>query len=371
MHLKKYNRMAVALVIILAVSAAGAFVSVANHEASGRSVGEGYLVARSLQGSHHRAPHYGLGHRDSGLGLRGGRYDRGRTGPYDGPRLARHYEPYRRTARHYRPYPRVARHYRPYPRLSPHYRPYGYGGHPGPYIRPYPGSYYRVGPDRRGYYFFYFSLPYRRYTYNYRPYYYGRKYPQRPRDYPYYEKAEPYDREPTLPEQAQQNIEDSKITQHLGSVAEAFAEGDYEQAVKRALKAVEAAPESSVLPFVYSQSLFAAGRYDKAAAVLRKAVLGADLETQGVFFPAGFYADRQTWAEQIAELEREAGGQRDAADLQLLLGYQLLGAGSYDQAQEAFEQAERDYVNKDAAARLKYVLEETQKTELEGPPYKE
>ena len=47
----------------------------------------------------------------------------------------------------------------------------------------------------------------------------------------------------------------------------------------------------------------------------------------------------------------------DNAGLQLVLGYQLLGVGKYDQALEALKVARKDYVNKEAAEVLMQVLE--------------
>ena len=407
MHLRKYKKMIISLTVILGLCAAGTLALAADAPGAGRFVAAGSLIARSHHGSQHRGSRRGLnpgGSRrslrrgGSRYGLRGGYYDGPRVGPYNGPPLARHYKsprlaphyrPYRRIAPHYRPYPRiaphyrpyrriaphdgpyprVAPHYRPYPRLAPHYRPYRYGGRRSGYqISPRPGSYFRLGPNQRGYYFYYFSLPDRRFTYNYWPYYYARTYPQHPRDYPYYEPRRPYDQKPTIPQQAEMELEDSRIAEQLGEIAEAFVQGDYDQAVERARKATDEVPQSTVLPFVYSQSLFAAGQYEQAADVLRSAVLEVDLETQGVFFPAGFYADLNTLTDQIAELSKTADADRKNADLQLLLGYQLLGVANYDQATEALDLAELDYTNKDAAASLKYVLEQTQRIEAEPEP---
>jgi len=409
MHLKKYKNMIIAFTVILALCAAGAMALASDAPPSARLIAAGSLIARSHHGSLQRPSHLGLNRRGSrrGLryggsrhGLRGGYYDGPRFGPYDGPPLARHYKyqplaphynpyqriaphygpypriaphyrPYPRIAPHYRPYPRIAPHYRPYPRLAPHYRPYRYEGRRSGYqISPRPGSYYRLGPDQRGYYFYYFSLPYRRFTYNYWPYYRGRIYPQHPRDYPYYHLPSSYDHKPTLPQQAESELEDSRIAEQLGKVAHAFVQADYDQAVRRACNATEAVPESTVLPFVYSQSLFAASRYQEAADVLRNAVLEVDLETQGVFFSPGFYADINTLKEQITELTKTADANPQSPGLQLLLGYQLLAVANYDQAAEALDLAERDPTNKQAAARLKYILEQTKKIEPEPNPPK-
>ncbi len=421
MHLRKYKKMIIALTVILGLCAAGTLALAADATRAGRSVAAGSLIARSNHGSHHRGSHRGSHHRGSHRGLRhggsrkglrhegsrrglrhggsrhslrhgrsrrnlrhgdsrrsfrhrgsrrsfrGGYYDRRSFGLYEGPPLARHYKS-PRTAPHYGPYPRVAPHYRPYPRLAPHYRPYRYGGRRSGYqIKPHPGSYYRSGPNRQGYYYFYFSLPYRRYTYNYWPYYRAKIYPQHPLDYPYYEIPQPYDQKPTLPQQAEMELEDSRIAQQLGIIARAFVQGDYDSAVERARKATDEIPQSTVLPFVYSQSLFAAGQYDQAADVLRTAILEVDLETQGLFFPAGFYADMDILNDQIAELSNTAAADRNNADLQLLLGYQLLGLAAYDQAAEALDLAELDYTNKEAAVSLKYILEQTKKIEAEAP----
>ncbi|MHC4501209.1 MAG: tetratricopeptide repeat protein, partial [Planctomycetota bacterium] len=118
-----------------------------------------------------------------------------------------------------------------------------------------------------------------------------------------------------------------------------------------------AEPDDPLLPFVYSQSLFADQRYSKAASVLREALRKVDIDEQGVFYSHGFYTDQAVLTEQIEKLSKAVETDYSNADLNLVLGYQLLGTGTYDRALRALRQAQRDYVNKEAATALIEVLE--------------
>ena len=64
------------------------------------------------------------------------------------------------------------------------------------------------------------------------------------------------------------------------------------------------------------------------------------------------YTEEEVLFEQIDKLSEKAGIYRYDADLQLLLGYQLLGAGAIDDAFEPLQQASLDSVNADAATVL-------------------
>ncbi|MBE0536311.1 MAG: tetratricopeptide repeat protein [Phycisphaerae bacterium] len=112
-----------------------------------------------------------------------------------------------------------------------------------------------------------------------------------------------------------------------------FAQGKYEQAVFKLRVAMILEPEDVVLPFAYSQALFATGDYDAASAAL-----SATLETmkrqdqETVYYPRGLYEDEKVLHTQIAALAEAVRKNPEKADYQLLLGYQLLGSGRVDEA---------------------------------------
>ena len=115
---------------------------------------------------------------------------------------------------------------------------------------------------------------------------------------------------------------------------ELFAQGNYEQAVFKLRVAMILDPEDVILPFAYSQALFASGDYDSAAAVLRRTLENQpeDEAQQTVYYPRGLYQDEKVLNQQIDQLAIKAGLEADNGDYQLLLGYQLLGAGRLDEA---------------------------------------
>jgi hypothetical protein len=80
-------------------------------------------------------------------------------------------------------------------------------------------------------------------------------------------------------------------------------------------------------------------------------------EKEGVFYPRGLYPNEDVLLGQIDRLAEKAELFTFDADLQLLLGYQLLGIGEVDQAVEPLMYASKDLVNADAAAVLLELLE--------------
>jgi predicted Zn-dependent protease len=224
-------------------------------------------------------------------------------------------------------------------------------------------------------------LPYRTYYYPYYyryPYYYdSRAYredeyssSQQPKEEPYYDRFSDI-REKVQAQQAEDAARKERVNTYLDSVAEAFAAGDYAEASSRALDAIRAEPDVAVLPFVYTQSLFAHGRYTRAAAVLREALSDIDPDSRQIYYPHGLYPDESLLSEQIETLANAGQAEPDNADLQLLLGYELLGADRLDQAREALQEAQSDYVNRDAAATLIEVLEKTPAKDSEDAPVQE
>jgi tetratricopeptide (TPR) repeat protein len=152
----------------------------------------------------------------------------------------------------------------------------------------------------------------------------------------------------------------------------AFEVCDYDKAVEMFANASKLAPDDMILPFAHSQALFAKEQYSQAAGVLRAALRkespepkkdspekeGPPLgEDQEVFYPRGLYPDDDVLFEQIDRLAEKAELYSFDADLQLLLGYQLLGIGEIDEALEPLLQASKDMENADAAATLLKLLE--------------
>ncbi|MHC4528708.1 MAG: tetratricopeptide repeat protein [Planctomycetota bacterium] len=278
----------------------------------------------------------------------------------------------------------------------PQYRSY--------YIRPY--SHYYTRPYHRSYYYgypYYYSLPRYRYYYfgypgyyvsPYSHYYYDYRYESPPDvpDEPKYDPNDPYrdvreetERQETreiaeqakaaaqqakqTAEQAKRDVQYIKANQYLDNVADAFAEGDYAKAADHAARGLRAEPENAVLPFVYSQSLFANAHYRAAADVLREALrMTHIIDEHGVYYSAGFYPDQDTLPEQIDRLSEAADAEPDRADLKLLLGYQLMGMGALDEALGPLQKIQYDYVNGQAAKMLIEVLEKSRRPDLDQAP---
>jgi thioredoxin-like negative regulator of GroEL len=220
--------------------------------------------------------------------------------------------------------------------------------------------------------YYYYSVPYYQYYYPHPRYYYYeyyRTYDYPPRTYRQRRPRPPQDSrtgEPDKTASPQTQTEDAgeyvEADPRLEDIADAFAARDYENAARQANQALTDEPENAVLPFVYSQALFADGKYSQAADVLREAVRNLDAEKQELFYPLGFYPDEDILNDQITGLREAAAAQPSNADLQLLLGYQLLGVARYDDALDALHEAQADYVNKEAAAVMIEILERARST---------
>jgi thioredoxin-like negative regulator of GroEL len=162
--------------------------------------------------------------------------------------------------------------------------------------------------------------------------------------------------QPQPPDEQTQSVQ---FDEGLQDIADAFADGNYSEAAQQAGEALNSDPDNEFLPFLYSQSLFADQRYAAAASVLRQALTEADIDEDAVYYSTGFYRDQQTLVQQIDDLIRTAGADPSNAGLQLVLGYQLLGVGRYDEAVEALETAGQDYVNRRAATALIEIFEKS------------
>jgi tetratricopeptide (TPR) repeat protein len=160
-----------------------------------------------------------------------------------------------------------------------------------------------------------------------------------------------------LAEQTAEPQEATLADVYFEEAVKAFEVAQYNTAALKFAKAVELAPEDMILPFAYGQALLASQQYSKAAEVLRGALAKVSPEKEGVFFPRGLYPDEESLLKQIDRLAERAAQFSFDADLQLLLGYQLLGIGQHDRAVEPLMNAGRDLKNAKAAGILMELLE--------------
>ena len=164
-------------------------------------------------------------------------------------------------------------------------------------------------------------------------------------------------REKLAAQSAEEPDEETLADECFEDAVKAFEEGDYELAADKFAEAIDLEPDDIILPFAYVQALFADEQYAKAVEVLREAVIELPPEKEGVFFPRGLYPDDDILFEQIGRLEGKADLYSLDADMQLLLGYQLLGAGRLDQAEEPLQRAGENLENAAAAETLLELLE--------------
>ncbi|MEE8599352.1 MAG: tetratricopeptide repeat protein [Dehalococcoidales bacterium] len=144
---------------------------------------------------------------------------------------------------------------------------------------------------------------------------------------------------------------------YFEEAVKAFEADNYDAAIEKFAEAMALAPDDIILPFAYSQALFAKEQYSQAAEVLRGTLANVSPEKEGIFYPRGLYPDDDGLFEQINRLAEKAELYSFDADLQLLLGYQLLGIGKLDEAVEPLQRASRDMENAVAATTLLNVLE--------------
>jgi len=145
---------------------------------------------------------------------------------------------------------------------------------------------------------------------------------------------------------------------YFEEAVKAFEVNDFDAAAVSFAKAAELDKDDIILPFAYTQAKFAAGEYSEAARALREALRFIDEDMKTVFFPRGLYRNDQILFEQINSLVDMIDQFPFDADLQLLLGYQLIGVGEYEDASEPLNQARLDMVNSKAAIKLTEILEE-------------
>ncbi|NLH43703.1 MAG: hypothetical protein GX448_17840 [Planctomycetes bacterium] len=147
---------------------------------------------------------------------------------------------------------------------------------------------------------------------------------------------------------AAQTVADTRFEEGVKS----FEGGDYGGAAAKFQEAMRLSPEDMILPFAYAQALFADGRYTESAEMLRKALSKVTPEKEGVFYPRGLYANDDVLYAQIEKLVDKMEQFENDADMQLLLGYHLLGTGETGYAREPLERASHDMQNSVAAKTL-------------------
>jgi len=139
---------------------------------------------------------------------------------------------------------------------------------------------------------------------------------------------------------------------YFEEAVKAFEAGDFAAAAAQFAEARTASPEDTVLPFAYAQALFARGQYVESAAVLREALANVEPDKEGVFYPRGLYKDEEVLIEQIEALQTQIEKYPFDANLQLLMGYHLLGIGETEAAVEPLQNASLDLRNTHSATVL-------------------
>ncbi len=144
---------------------------------------------------------------------------------------------------------------------------------------------------------------------------------------------------------------------YFEEAVKAFEGADYDTAADKFAEAMGLAPDDMVLPFAYVQALFADKKYLQAAEALRQTLVMVPIEKEGVFYPRGLYPEEDILFEQIDKLAEAVPLRGFDPDLQLLLGYQLLGSGSIADATEPLQQAGLNPANEASAKILLGFLE--------------
>jgi hypothetical protein len=224
---------------------------------------------------------------------------------------------------------------------------YWYGYYPYYWYEPYPYGYW-IGPGVSNYYYYNYQTPAAPPESEY-----GIQEP----NYEAFRQAR------QRQEQQQQTTEqpETKTDANFDEGVKAFGQGEYNVAVERFAQAVQSAPEDTVMPFAYSQALFAAKDYHKAAQVLRSAIAGTSPETEGVFYPRGLYSSDTVLEKQISELDAAAKANPADYDLQFLLGYEQLGMNRLDEARAHLQEAQNGPVNGPAAKSLLVLIDRLEK----------
>lgn len=166
-----------------------------------------------------------------------------------------------------------------------------------------------------------------------------------------------------LAEQAAQEPEPETLAdKFFEDAVKAFEQGDYETAAKALADAVVLEPNDLILPFAYAQALFADEQYYEAAEILRLGLANLPPDKEGIFFPRGLYPEDEILFGQIEQLKHKTEIFPFDADLKLLLGYQYIGIGKYDQAEDTLAEAAQYERNAEATEILLRLLEKLKET---------
>ncbi len=153
--------------------------------------------------------------------------------------------------------------------------------------------------------------------------------------YNYYNNDQPAVVSPELTQQIaepQPPEEEGLADIYFDGAVKSFEEADYIRAAEQFETAMSLAVDDKIVPFAYAQALFASGQYATAAATLRAALKDISPETDGIFYPRGLYLDEEVLLAQIDLLAAHSELYDKNSDLQLLLGYHLIGIGESDKA---------------------------------------
>ena len=192
-----------------------------------------------------------------------------------------------------------------------YHRYYQYGCYPYSWYGPNPVP-YKVGGD----------------TYNYYTYNYADPGTALPAQAPSYTPPDP--------------PAETDVDRYFDTAVKAFEAGDFHRAVTQFALAYQGAPNDKVIPFAYSQALFAIGEYKLAAMVLNGAIARIKPAEEGIFYPRGLYADDDVLFAQVNALRDKALLDPMDMNLQFLLGYHYLGLGELDNAEEPLLKATTD-----------------------------
>jgi hypothetical protein len=152
---------------------------------------------------------------------------------------------------------------------------------------------------------------------------------------------------------------------HFEVAVKAFEQADYRVAQEHLEEAMELDRDDLVLPFAYVQVLFAQARYEQACMILREAYARKDWNRDSVYFPRGLYDEDKVLFDQIDLLVDLAEAKPHDSDLQLLLGYQLLGVGELESAMAPLTEARKAPRNVQTADALLDVLVRIQSETVE------
>ncbi len=153
--------------------------------------------------------------------------------------------------------------------------------------------------------------------------------------------------------------DETAADRNFSEAVEAFERGDYNEAILKFRVAMVLEPSDIILPFAYSQALFARGDYEAAAASLRAVLMSMvppiettaqtqDESQDTVYYPRGLYKKPEYLQQQIQALAARVAANPNNTDLQLLLGYHLLGSGQADKALIPLGEASKDPANREA-----------------------